>query len=301
MRIGRNDPCPCGSGRKFKHCHAGREGALSPVRAAPGGVASAPVPRPSRSSKRRNCDGCQACCGPALRINQPYLVVPRGETCPYVCESGCSRWNVDLPEVCRGFLCNYLVEPGRLRLEERPDHVGAIVQRTSDRLTRLSECLPNGLKRTLRNPVWGPIVRRDLRAGRRLLVAFFDDAEDAEAMQICRANDGLRCALALCHEDGTPVRVVEEPVCERKLYRVALLGDPRHTVDAALLIERLGDQDSVVLSHPDDADASSRVWFCFRRRQADLLLALHPHLDATALTGCSTGGEAFPFFRPTAG
>ena len=21
MRIGRNDPCPCGSGRKFKHCH----------------------------------------------------------------------------------------------------------------------------------------------------------------------------------------------------------------------------------------------------------------------------------------
>ena len=21
---GRNDPCPCGSGRKFKHCHWGR-------------------------------------------------------------------------------------------------------------------------------------------------------------------------------------------------------------------------------------------------------------------------------------
>jgi hypothetical protein len=24
-KIGRNDPCPCGSGKKFKHCHMGRE------------------------------------------------------------------------------------------------------------------------------------------------------------------------------------------------------------------------------------------------------------------------------------
>ena len=23
--IGRNDPCPCGSGKKFKRCHLGRE------------------------------------------------------------------------------------------------------------------------------------------------------------------------------------------------------------------------------------------------------------------------------------
>ena len=25
-KVGRNDPCPCGNGRKFKHCH-GRKGA----------------------------------------------------------------------------------------------------------------------------------------------------------------------------------------------------------------------------------------------------------------------------------
>ncbi|MBR5520729.1 MAG: SEC-C domain-containing protein, partial [Oscillospiraceae bacterium] len=25
-KIGRNDPCPCGSGKKYKHCH-GRPGA----------------------------------------------------------------------------------------------------------------------------------------------------------------------------------------------------------------------------------------------------------------------------------
>jgi hypothetical protein len=28
-RIGRNDPCPCGSGKKFKHCCAGKADRLS--------------------------------------------------------------------------------------------------------------------------------------------------------------------------------------------------------------------------------------------------------------------------------
>ena len=30
IRVGRNDPCPCGSGRKFKKCHWGREEELPP-------------------------------------------------------------------------------------------------------------------------------------------------------------------------------------------------------------------------------------------------------------------------------
>jgi len=28
-KIGRNDPCPCGSGKKFKHCHLGKEDQLA--------------------------------------------------------------------------------------------------------------------------------------------------------------------------------------------------------------------------------------------------------------------------------
>jgi len=28
-KIGRNDPCPCGSGKKFKKCHMGREDELN--------------------------------------------------------------------------------------------------------------------------------------------------------------------------------------------------------------------------------------------------------------------------------
>jgi hypothetical protein len=29
-RVGRNDPCPCGSGRKYKHCHATKADAMTP-------------------------------------------------------------------------------------------------------------------------------------------------------------------------------------------------------------------------------------------------------------------------------
>jgi len=28
VKIGRNDPCPCGSGMKFKKCHIGNEAAI---------------------------------------------------------------------------------------------------------------------------------------------------------------------------------------------------------------------------------------------------------------------------------
>lgn len=30
--VPRNAPCPCGSGKKYKHCHLGKEGDVAPVR-----------------------------------------------------------------------------------------------------------------------------------------------------------------------------------------------------------------------------------------------------------------------------
>lgn len=39
QKVGRNDPCPCGSGKKFKNCHLGRESEL---------LAMAPAARPKR-------------------------------------------------------------------------------------------------------------------------------------------------------------------------------------------------------------------------------------------------------------
>ena len=43
-KIGRNDPCPCGSGKKYKHCHLGKEapsGSSNPVAADDPGAGAA--------------------------------------------------------------------------------------------------------------------------------------------------------------------------------------------------------------------------------------------------------------------
>ena len=31
VKVGRNDPCPCGSGKKYKHCCEGKRGKLTPL------------------------------------------------------------------------------------------------------------------------------------------------------------------------------------------------------------------------------------------------------------------------------
>ncbi|MCC6620795.1 MAG: SEC-C domain-containing protein [Deltaproteobacteria bacterium] len=45
VKVGRNDPCPCGSGKKFKKCHEGREHELQAIGGAGGGAPPPPVAR----------------------------------------------------------------------------------------------------------------------------------------------------------------------------------------------------------------------------------------------------------------
>ncbi len=54
-KVGRNDPCPCGSGKKFKYCHAGNEKELEAIIAA-GAETSATLAAatPERKSKGRS-------------------------------------------------------------------------------------------------------------------------------------------------------------------------------------------------------------------------------------------------------
>ena len=51
VKVGRNDPCPCGSGRKYKHCH-GRSDRTSVGKAGNGQVATSSA-APSRTARRK--------------------------------------------------------------------------------------------------------------------------------------------------------------------------------------------------------------------------------------------------------
>jgi preprotein translocase subunit SecA len=50
--IGRNDPCPCGSGKKYKHCH-GKLGSPLPGAPAPQPATSRPAAPGDRGKRRR--------------------------------------------------------------------------------------------------------------------------------------------------------------------------------------------------------------------------------------------------------
>jgi preprotein translocase subunit SecA len=71
-KIGRNDPCPCGSGKKFKQCHEGREGELFALLQARGGAA-APQPQAAPSVSAQLATG-----GSGV----PSQQAPRGRAAP---------------------------------------------------------------------------------------------------------------------------------------------------------------------------------------------------------------------------
>jgi preprotein translocase subunit SecA len=70
-KIGRNDPCPCGSGKKYKQCHEGREGELFALLQARGNGAAQPQAAPSVSA--------QLATGGA---GVPSSAAPRGRAAP---------------------------------------------------------------------------------------------------------------------------------------------------------------------------------------------------------------------------
>ncbi len=287
MPVGRNAPCPCGSGRKYKHCHAGNPDVLPVV-----SRDSASVSRRSLIAvhKYRNCDGCTACCGPSLRINAPNLFKARGDWCAYLCDGGCSLWGDTLPRVCREYVCNYLLEPTELSVEERPDHVGAVLHQRENNLVHISECSAGGLYRVLANPVWGPALRRHLQAGRTLTASFLSDPYNADSIHMKWFGDALRCELTSCDANGDPILVLMTPVHSREMYSTHFIPNQNYAFDAEVLIEYLGDREAAVLAPSQGGGGARQVRFRIARRQADFLGALIDHLRPTCI-GKSLAGS----------
>jgi hypothetical protein len=274
MRLGRNDPCPCGSGRKFKNCHADRPYEL-PLGAGPASHAGAKRPAPDLPPKRRQCGGCTACCGPTLEVNQPYLVIARHETCPHLTPNGCSRWGRDLPELCRTYLCNYLVEPADIGVDERPDRCGAIVQRRRSTGTNVIETFPGGVPKLFENPYWGRTVRENLAAGELLRITFFDDPYSAETLFLKRRGAGIGCELTSCNAAGEPILVDVEPDHGRRLQRALVLPNQQFAFDAAALVAYLGHRPEALLRPSRGATAGEQAYhFRITQRQVGVLKIL---------------------------
>ena len=121
MKPGRNDPCSCGSGRKFKHCC----GVTRIARAAPSSDATA-----------RACGSCTACCdGWVAGEIRGYPMHP-GRACHFRGEGCCTIYAERPRDPCREFVCGWLAAGSPFPEEFRPDRLGVLIvpTRWRDRL-----------------------------------------------------------------------------------------------------------------------------------------------------------------------
>ena len=110
-KIGRNDPCPCGSGRKYKLCH--------------GAVAIAAVALPAAPG--RECGSCTACCeGWAEGEIRGHRMFP-GQHCHFLQQGACTIYAERPQSPCRNFICAWLAPGSPFPEEFRPDKVGVII------------------------------------------------------------------------------------------------------------------------------------------------------------------------------
>jgi len=114
-KTGRNDPCPCGSGRKYKLCH----GAVAVVVAAAPPADGVPAPRA--------CGPCTACCqGWAEGEIRGHRMHP-GQPCHFLHGGACTIYEERPPSPCRHFVCGWLAPGSPFPDEFRPDRTGVIV------------------------------------------------------------------------------------------------------------------------------------------------------------------------------
>jgi len=110
---GRNDPCPCGSGRKYKQCH----GVTIPLRPAP--VAA--------KADGRECGTCTACCdGWVIGTIRGHEMKP-GMPCHFRGLGCCTIYDKRPDNPCRTFVCGWLAPASPFPDAFRPDRLGAMI------------------------------------------------------------------------------------------------------------------------------------------------------------------------------
>jgi hypothetical protein len=129
MKVGRNDTCPCGSGRKFKRCCGEARSALPPAK---------------RAKRTRACDGCTACCDGWLKIEIDGAPVYPGKPCPHSTGAGCRIYESRPDDPCRNFICGWLEEGSSFPEDFRPDRLGVIVLRARWRGRTVFALVPAG-------------------------------------------------------------------------------------------------------------------------------------------------------------
>ena len=117
-KVGRNEPCPCGSGRKFKLCH----GAVAIVAASPAQFVPADAAAASRT-----CGPCTACCEGWAEGEIRGHRMHAGQHCHFLREGACTIYDERPQSPCRNFVCAWLQPDSPFPEHFRPNQVGVII------------------------------------------------------------------------------------------------------------------------------------------------------------------------------
>src|SRR5713101_8412369 len=123
MRVARNDPCPCGSGKKYKKCC----GAVSALQ---------PAARDARGGITRACGTCTACCDGWVAGTIYGHEMKPGTPCHFRGEGCCSIYDKRPIEPCRNFVCGWLAADSPFPESFRPER-RAVLLRAERRALRL--------------------------------------------------------------------------------------------------------------------------------------------------------------------
>ncbi len=113
MKMGRNAPCPCGSGKKYKHCC--------------GAVDSPIVQSTAKKPLQRHCGECTGCCDGWVKINVYGHAVYPGKPCPFSTGHNCRIYEHRPVDPCQEFVCGWLSRDSFLPEWLRPDKAGCLV------------------------------------------------------------------------------------------------------------------------------------------------------------------------------
>ena len=128
-KIGRNDPCPCGSGRKYKLCCGATRMVPDVPQALPLVAKAAPPPPPLTPAvtAARQCGTCTRCCDGWVEGEIRGHRMARGQVCHFLEHGACTIYAERPQTPCRSFVCGWLMDGSALPEEFRPDRVGVIV------------------------------------------------------------------------------------------------------------------------------------------------------------------------------
>jgi hypothetical protein len=115
-KMGRNEPCPCGSGRKYKLCHGAI--AIAPV---------APPPAATVAGGKRECGSCTACCEGWAEGEIRGHRMHAGQHCHFLQAGACTIYDERPQSPCRNFVCGWLAPGSPFPDAFRPDLSGVII------------------------------------------------------------------------------------------------------------------------------------------------------------------------------